>query len=174
MQIAQSLASLVRGNNGFFKSTKQAEFLLSRCNVNTNQYLTTVSNYGNWFDTLYTLDNLGVVSIQTTGIKTQNVKITFTRLDADALAVKIQNEETKHAILNEYDSLSNQIDLMRANIVENDKQAVSFMKASLRTKDIGALGFYSVISEEYELEYQAMVLEIENLQAKSNLIMARL
>jgi hypothetical protein len=174
MQIAQSLASLVRNNNGFFKSTKQAEFLLSQCNVNTNQYLTTGSNYGNRFETLYTLDVLGVVSIQTTGIKTQNVKITFTRLDADALAVKIQNEETKQAILKEYDSLSNQIDLIRADIAKNDRQATSFMKASLRMEDEGALAFYSAISEEYESDYQAMVLEIENLQDKSNLIMARL
>jgi len=60
--IARSFASLVKHNNGFFKSEKQARFLLSRCDED-NTYTTGGSVYGNSYNIFYKCDEKGVIEV---------------------------------------------------------------------------------------------------------------
>ncbi len=64
MELAQSFASLVKINNGFFKSEKQAQFLLSMINgQGGNSYITCGNVWGNSFNMEYFCDNKGVTKV---------------------------------------------------------------------------------------------------------------
>ncbi len=62
MDIAMSLASLVKTNNGKFKSDKQCKFLLSQCDQ--NEYVTSGSVMENSFNLHYSCDDIGVTTIR--------------------------------------------------------------------------------------------------------------
>ena len=61
--VAKSFASLVKNNNGLFKSDAQAKFLLSQCQEK-NVYMTMSSVYRNSYTLFYRCDSRGVVSVE--------------------------------------------------------------------------------------------------------------
>jgi hypothetical protein len=62
-KIAMSFASLVKNNNGFFKSEKQARFLLSRCDED-KIFVTGGHMYGNQYNIFYHCDDKGVTEVK--------------------------------------------------------------------------------------------------------------
>lgn len=62
--IAASFANLVKTNNGLFKSPMQAGFLLSKCTVDNNTYVTSGSVHGSSFSMFYVCDDKGVVRVE--------------------------------------------------------------------------------------------------------------
>lgn len=63
MSISLSFASLVKSNNGMFKSEAQAKFLLSQCQE-TNTFSSGGNVYGNSFTLSYVCDDKGIVSVE--------------------------------------------------------------------------------------------------------------
>lgn len=62
MTLSTSFSSLVKSNNGFFKSEKQAAFLLNQCNGGC--YVAADSVFGNTYQIWYTCDSTGVVKVE--------------------------------------------------------------------------------------------------------------
>ena len=75
--IAISFASLVKLNNGFFKSDKQRDFLLSQCDF--DEYVSTGSVGRNNFTITYIVDDLGVRETINRGAKSGKSEITWQR-----------------------------------------------------------------------------------------------
>ena len=75
--IAISFASLVKSNNGFFKSDKQRDFLLSQCDF--DEYVSTGSVGKNNFTITYIVDDLGVRETINRGAKSGKSEITWQR-----------------------------------------------------------------------------------------------
>jgi len=61
MELAQSFASLVKTNNGFFKTEKQAKFLLSQ--ATDGSYMSCGNVWGNSFNMEYFVDAKGVTKV---------------------------------------------------------------------------------------------------------------
>jgi len=76
--LAVSFASLVKSNNGFFKSEKQAAFLLGKCQE-VNVFYAGGNVYGNSFTLSYVCDEKGVVKVEKYLPKTGKVETTFMR-----------------------------------------------------------------------------------------------
>lgn len=87
--IAISFASLVKSNNGMFKSDKQAEFLLSHCE--NGEFITCGNMYGHSFNLTYVCDAQGVTRVihytSNTGDKT-----TWERVEAGKVSVQERKE----------------------------------------------------------------------------------
>lgn len=81
-----SFASLVKYNNGYFKSEKQAAFLLSKCN--NNEYSVSACIYNNSFTIIYTCDSVGIKSVAK--VTRKDTVITWERLTGKAAEVAIQ------------------------------------------------------------------------------------
>ena len=77
--LATSFASLVKSNNGLFKSEKQAAFLLSVCQ-DAGTFHTGGQVYGNSYSLEYNCDDSGVVSVKKYLPKTGKIVITWSRL----------------------------------------------------------------------------------------------
>lgn len=77
--LAASFASLVKSNNGLFKSEKQAAFLLSVCQ-DAGTFYTGGQVYGNSYSLQYNCDNAGVVSVEKYLPKTGKIVLTWSRL----------------------------------------------------------------------------------------------
>ena len=60
--VEKSFASLVKSNNGKFKSDAQAKFLLSQCR--DGQFITGGRVHGNSYTLFYVCDNTGVVRVE--------------------------------------------------------------------------------------------------------------
>lgn len=60
--VEKSFASLVKTNNGKFKSEAQAKFLLSQCR--DGQFITSGHVHGNLYTLFYVCDNTGVVRVE--------------------------------------------------------------------------------------------------------------
>lgn len=75
--LAQSFASLVKTNNGMFKSPAQAAFLLSQCQA--SEYISSGSIMGSGFTVHYECDTLGVTAVikytKTKGFVTQWTRV---------------------------------------------------------------------------------------------------
>lgn len=84
-----SFASLVKSNNGLFKSDAQAKFLLSKCDG--KEYITGGSMYGNTFQLTYYCDNRGVTKVEKY-TKAAGPKIQWTRKEAGTLSVQDEKE----------------------------------------------------------------------------------
>lgn len=84
-----SFASLVKNNNGMFKSDAQAKFLLSKCDG--KEYIAGGSVYGNTYQLIYHCDDKGVTKVEK---YTQNTgsKIQWTRKEAGTLSVQDEKE----------------------------------------------------------------------------------
>ena len=83
--LAASFASLVKSNNGFFKSEKQAAFLLSVCQ-DAGTFYTGGQVYGNSYSLQYNCDDAGVVSVEKYLPKTGKIVITWSRLTSTEFA----------------------------------------------------------------------------------------
>jgi len=57
-----SFRSLVKNNNGFFKSEKQASFLLSKCDAD-NEFVIAESAFGNAYLDIFKCDNNGIYKV---------------------------------------------------------------------------------------------------------------
>ena len=84
MSISKSLFSLVKNNNGFFKSDKQAAFLLSQCQEEYSYVGGNGSIYGNSFFFEFYMDQNGITSV----VKHTNndSKTQWMRMDDDEFA----------------------------------------------------------------------------------------
>ena len=85
--LAASFASLVKSNNGLFKSEKQAAFLLSVCQ-DAGTFYTGGQVYGNSYSLQYNCDKAGVVSVEKYLTKTGKIVITWSRLTPTEFAAK--------------------------------------------------------------------------------------
>lgn len=81
----KSVESLIKTNNGFFKSDKQAEFLISQLSKN-NIFVGSV--YGNTFNITYVFDEKGIIKKEQYNIKTSKTEITWERKVAGVLTVQ--------------------------------------------------------------------------------------
>lgn len=86
-QVAMSFASLVKVNNGFFKSEKQAAFLLSQCQEE-NVFYAGGSVYKNSYMMEYHCDAKGVVKVVKYLSKTARQVVMFERLTEEAFIAK--------------------------------------------------------------------------------------
>lgn len=77
--VAISFASLVKNNNGFFKSEKQAAFLLSQCQDGMT-FITSGDVYGNAFSLNYNCDSQGVVTVEKYLNKKGEIQLIFQRV----------------------------------------------------------------------------------------------
>lgn len=77
MNLAQSFASLVKNNNGLFKSEAQAKFLLSQ--LDGKIFTTTATVYNNTVLLHYLCDETGVIKVTKESMKNGNVTVTFER-----------------------------------------------------------------------------------------------
>ena len=84
--IAASFASLVKFNNGFFKSDKQRDFLLSQCFEGV--YQIGGDTYGNSYAVRYVCDELGVICHYVHYFKTSRDQIKFERGQFNAVSEK--------------------------------------------------------------------------------------
>lgn len=84
-----SFASLVKSNNGKFKSDAQAKFLLSKCDG--NEYISGGSVYGNTFQLIYHCDNQGITKVEKY-TKATGSKIQWERKEAGTLSVQDEKE----------------------------------------------------------------------------------
>lgn len=86
-QVAMSFASLVKSNNGFFKSEKQAAFLLSQCQEQ-NVFYAGGSIYKNSYMMEYHCDAKGVVKVVKYLSKTARQVVMFERMTGEAFIAK--------------------------------------------------------------------------------------
>ena len=86
--IAQSFAYLVKTNNGKFKSEKQANFLLSKCNLD-QKFIDDTPKDAVMF---YLCDGTGVVSVERYSLKTGKTKKEWERKVTGILSVQDQKE----------------------------------------------------------------------------------
>lgn len=86
--IAQSFAYLVKTNNGTFKSEKQANFLLSKCNLD-QKFIDDTPKDAVMF---YLCDGTGVVSVERYSLKTGKTKKEWERKVTGILSVQDQKE----------------------------------------------------------------------------------
>lgn len=85
--LALQLASLVKNNNGKFKSEKQAKFFLD--NVLMDDYICMGgSMYGNSYTIFYHMDKIGVYKVEKHLFKTNKTVITFERESDDVFNAK--------------------------------------------------------------------------------------
>ena len=92
--LAASFASLVKSNNGLFKSEKQAAFLLSVCQ-DAGTFYTGGQVYGNSYSLQYNCDDAGVVSVEKYLPKTGRHAIVWSRLTPAEFAA---NQAAKAAV----------------------------------------------------------------------------
>lgn len=85
--VAISFASIVKSNNGFFKSEAQAKFLISQCQEE-NTFFTGGNVYGNSFTLSYECDSKGVVKVEKYLSTTGKTETTFTRLTNEEFKAK--------------------------------------------------------------------------------------
>lgn len=125
-EIAVSFASLVKSNNGFFKSEKQAAFLLSKCQ-DTNTFVCGGNVYNNSFTMFCICDSLGVVKVEKYTPKSGKTVTTWER----------QTEEQYQANLVAKDAAkARDIALQEAQMVKFQARQDAFNKALLVAQEI--------------------------------------
>lgn len=93
--LAISFASLVKTNNGMFKSSKQAAFLLSQCQEASTFYASGAV-YNNGYTLAYVCDEQGVIQVKKS---TKNKdSVTWDRLAATDFEVVASNKASKQAL----------------------------------------------------------------------------
>lgn len=93
--VAISFASLVKSNNGFFKSEAQASFLLSQCQEE-NVFFSSGEVYNNGFMIEYICDDKGVIKVVKTLSKSGKQEVTFERMsDKDFSAKEAAKKASK-------------------------------------------------------------------------------
>jgi hypothetical protein len=94
--VAVSFASLVKSNNGMFKSEAQAKFLLSQCQEE-NTFVCGGNVYNNSFTIFYICDSLGVVKVEKYLPKSGKTTTTWERLTADQFQASQEAKATSKA-----------------------------------------------------------------------------
>lgn len=84
-----SVEYLIKTNNGFFKTKKQADFLISQLSEN-NIFVGSV--YGNTFNISYIFDDKGIVKKEQYNIKTSKTEVTWERKIEGVLTVQQEKE----------------------------------------------------------------------------------
>lgn len=93
--VAVSFASLVKSNNGMFKSEAQAKFLLSQCQEE-NTFFVGGQVYNNSYTLSYNCDSMGVVSVEKYLPKSGKTTTTWERLTVEQFQAKqAQDAATK-------------------------------------------------------------------------------
>lgn len=87
--VEKSFASLVKSNNGKFKSEAQAKFLLSQCR--DGQFITGGRVHGNSYTLFYVCDNTGVIRVEKQ-TKSKGLVLTWERREAGKVTVQDQKE----------------------------------------------------------------------------------
>lgn len=90
--VAVSFASLVKSNNGMFKSEAQAKFLLSQCQEE-NTFFVGGQVYNNSYTLSYNCDSLGVVSVEKYLPKSGKTTTTWERLTVEQFQAKVANDK---------------------------------------------------------------------------------
>lgn len=90
--VAVSFASLVKSNNGMFKSEAQAKFLLSQCQEE-NTFVCGGNVYNSSFTMFYICDIQGVVKVEKYTPKSGKTTTTWERLTVDQFQVKVANDK---------------------------------------------------------------------------------
>ena len=91
MTLGISFASLVKNNNGLFKSPKQAAFLLSQCDP--DRIFTVMGTFGrNAFTLFYHCDDLGVTKVEKYLPVTSRSMVTWERKEEGKVSIQDQKE----------------------------------------------------------------------------------
>lgn len=85
--VAISFASIVKSNNGFFKSEAQAKFLLSQCQEE-NTFIAGGTVYRNSYQLFYVCDACGVIRVDKYLATSGKTETTFNRLSSEAFETK--------------------------------------------------------------------------------------
>ena len=111
-------------NNGKFKSTKQADFILSQFDENNQYHAMTIASYNNLVNWEVTADQAGIVSIIKTAEKSGKKAVYFQRRnDADQADLIAQKElESKQMIIESNANLDQQIAIHEKIIAERKLQ----------------------------------------------------
>jgi len=125
-EIAVSFASLVKSNNGFFKSEKQSAFLLSKCQ-DTNTFVCGGSVYNNSFTMFYICDSLGVVKVEKYTPKSGKTVTTWGRQTEEQYQANLATKEASKA---------RDIALQEAQMAKFQARQDAFNKALLVAQEI--------------------------------------
>ena len=85
--IQTTLENLIKTNNGFFKSEKQAKFLISELKKEYGNIFT-ASAFGNSVVLTYKFDEIGIVEKLNTSLKKQSEKVVWNRKIEGVLSVE--------------------------------------------------------------------------------------
>ena len=85
--IQATLENLIKTNNGFFKSEKQAKFLISELKIEYGNVFT-ASAFGNSVVLTYNFDDKGIVEKVNTSLKKQSEKVVWNRKIEGVLSVE--------------------------------------------------------------------------------------
>lgn len=101
--VAISFASLVKSNNGSFKSEAQATFLLDQCQE-VNVFTSTGSVYNSTFVLSYICDDKGVVKVEKFLPKTNRTEVTWVRLSDEEFKANQATQAARIVLQNEAES----------------------------------------------------------------------
>lgn len=125
-EIAVSFASLVKSNNGFFKSEKQSAFLLSKCQ-DTNTFVCGGNVYNNSFTMFYICDSLGVLKVEKYTPKSGKTVTTWERQTEEQYQANLAAKEASKA---------RDIALQEAQMAKFQARLDAFNKALLVAQEI--------------------------------------
>jgi hypothetical protein len=118
LNLAISFASLVKNNNGIFKSAKQASFSLMHCN-NCSEFSATGSVYKNSYTLVYTCDELGIFKVEKL-TKNKNA-VVWTRLAIVDAEISATNKVIKNSAYVAYISKLNKLTKLLINLEISEK-----------------------------------------------------
>ena len=141
---ALSLASLVKTNNGLFKSEAQAKFLTSQCQGGS--HIASGSVMGNSFMITYFCDSKGVTKVEKYTPKSGKTSIEWERVEQGKVSVQDEKEikrlkrlikATEKSIKERQDSwdsgqYGNNVDLF-SRAMAHDQEALAALNAKLAT-----------------------------------------
>jgi hypothetical protein len=158
-------------NNGKFKSTKQADFILSQFDENKQYHAMTIASYNNLVNWEVTADQAGIVSIIKTAEKSGKKAVYFQRRNdadqADLIAQKeLEKEQRKQAdkayAIERIAYLQGKIDAEKQannNVIELAKQQPNATQEKIQE-------IQELFNQAISLRFKAELAEIEKLKAE--------
>ena len=149
-ELAMSLNSLMKTNDGLFKSDKQAKFILSQ--AVDNQVVTGGDMYGNTFTMFYNLDDKGVVSVEKYLPKKGTSTITWERPTEGKTAVQVAKSQASAKRHNtaQLKAAQKTIDSFDDRISAHGENASPEMKAMLYAELYKALTVLNKNGEQHD------------------------
>lgn len=125
--LTKSFATLVKYNNGFFKSEKQARFLLAHC-INGIFYGESHNTYNNITRNEYHCDQTGIISIYKYSQTKETLTQTWERQADQAFQSVVKNRVLKNKLGNKMNKLqNNKMNKLQKRIKElNNTKALLF------------------------------------------------